>query len=141
LAGIVFVPLVTRALAALAARGSAAVWRRPALWLAVQRIRGAPGSAATALAGVVASVALATAMAIMVHSSRGSVEHWLDTVLPADLYGRAGGSSTPSPLDDAMRARIAALPGVAGVEFLRALELELDPARPPVTILARPLAG
>lgn len=141
LAGIVFVPLVTRALAALAARGSAAVWRRPALWLAVQRIRGAPGSAATALAGVVASVALATAMAIMVHSFRGSVEHWLDTVLPADLYGRAGGSSTPSPLDDAMRARIAALPGVAGVEFLRALELELDPARPPVTILARPLAG
>src|SRR5690606_29445105 len=108
-AGIVFVPLVTRALGWLLAALPGLAWRRPALWLAVQRIRGAPNSASAALAGVVASVALATAMAIMVHSFRGSVERWLDTVLPADLYGRAGGTGAPARLPEGVRERLEAL--------------------------------
>ena len=65
-------------------------WRHPTVWLALQRIRGAPQSAGVALSGVVASFALASAMTIMVDSFRHSVADWLDTVLPADLYGRAG---------------------------------------------------
>ena len=140
-AGIVFVPLVTRALGWLLAAVPGLAWRRPALWLAVQRIRGAPNSASAALAGVVASVALATAMAIMVHSFRGSVERWLDTVLPADLYGRAGSASAPARLPEGVRERLEALPGVAGVELQRAVELVLDPERPAALLLSRPLQG
>ena len=139
LAGIVFVPLVTRALGASLARTGRFVWKRPSLWLAVHRIHGAPGSAAAALSGVVASVALASAMAIMVHSFRDSVEHWLDTVLPADLYGRAPSGAADGGLTvDAQRA-LAALPGVARADFMRAVDLVLDPARPPVVLLAREL--
>ena len=140
-AGIAFVPLVTRGLGALLAAPSGLAWRHPALWLAVQRIRGAPNSASAALAGVVASVALATAMAIMVHSFRVSVERWLDTVLPADLYGRAGTASAPARLPADLRTRLEALPGVASVALQRAVELTPDPARPPAMLLARPLAG
>jgi putative ABC transport system permease protein len=140
-AGIVFVPLLTRALGWLLAAMPGLAWRRPALWLAVQRIRGAPNSASAALAGVVASVALATAMAIMVHSFRGSVERWLDTVLPADLYGRAGVASAPGRLPEGVRERLESLPGVAAVELQRAVEIVLDPARPAAMLLSRPLAG
>jgi len=141
LAGIVFVPVLTRTLGGLLVRGGRFVWRHPAAWLAVQRVHGAPGSAAAALSGVVASVALAGAMAIMVNSFRVSVDRWLDTVLPADLYGRTGGAAVQAALDPALQAQVRALPGVARAEFLRVVELTLDAARPPVALLARPLAA
>ena len=139
LGAIVFVPVITSGLGAMLARTGAFAWRRPPLWLALERIRGAPGSAAAALSGVVASVALASAMAIMVHSFRDSVERWLDTVLPADLYGRAppGGATGALPKD--VQQRLAAVPGVARAEFLRGVELSMDPARPAVLLLARDL--
>ncbi len=140
-AGIAVVPLLARGLGRLLGAVPGFAWRWPALWLATRRIQGAPTSASAALAGVVASVALATAMAVMVHSFRVSVERWLDTVLPADLYGRTAGTGTPGELDAGLRARLAALPGVERVEFQRTLELSLDPARPAVMVLARPLAG
>jgi putative ABC transport system permease protein len=40
------------------------------------------------LAAIVASFSLMVAMAIMVASFRGSVDRWLATLLPADLYLR-----------------------------------------------------
>ena len=45
-------------------------------------------SAAVAISGVVASLSLAVALTVMVASFRASVSHWLDVVLPADLYVR-----------------------------------------------------
>ena len=58
--------------------------------LAVDRARRVRESAAVAVSGVVASLSLAVALTVMVASFRDSVSHWLDVVLPADLYLRAG---------------------------------------------------
>ena len=54
--------------------------------LAVERARRVRESAAVAVSGVVASLSLAVALTVMVASFRDSVAHWLDVVLPADLY-------------------------------------------------------
>jgi putative ABC transport system permease protein len=77
-------------------------------------------------------------MAVMVGSFRVSVAEWLDAVLPADVYARVP-SASGAPLDDALQKAISAAPGVARAEFLRTVELSLDPARPPVALLVRDL--
>ena len=138
LAGIVFVPVLTSSLGRLLQDRDIA-WRQASAWLAIQRIAGAPNSAAAALSGVVASVALASAMAIMVHSFRDSVDRWLDVVLPADLYGRAPVGSAQGALPMQLQSQIPAVTGVQRVDFLRILDLNLDPQRPAVTLLARDL--
>lgn len=115
-------------------------WRHPTLWLALQRVRGAPHSAGVALAGVVASFALASAMTIMVDSFRHSVSDWLGTVLPADLYARAGGAGLQAALTPAVQQQVAAVPGVARAEFLRSLEVSIDPGRPAIGLMVRPIA-
>ena len=66
--------------------------RRALALLAVERARHQRDSATIAVAGVVASLALSVALTVMVASFRDAVTHWLDTVLPADLYVRAGAS-------------------------------------------------
>src|SRR4029079_8036126 len=62
--------------------------------LAVERARRVRESAAVAVSGVVASLSLAVALTVMVTSFRDSVAHWLDVMLPADLYLRTGASSS-----------------------------------------------
>jgi putative ABC transport system permease protein len=138
-AGIAAVPVATRVAGAVLAGARDFAWRHPPWWFALQRVRGAPGSASAALAGVVASFALASAMAIMVHSFRDSVDRWLDTVLPADLYARSAGGAAFAALTPALQQRLEAMPGVIRVQFLRGIEVTLDPARPAVVVLARPL--
>lgn len=69
-----------------------------------------------AVSGVVASLSLAVALTVMVASFRDSVTHWLDVVLPADLYVRAamgtGAADTVFfPPELALR-EVAACPGV-----------------------------
>lgn len=115
---------------------------RHALWLlAVQRARHERGSATIAVAGVVASLALAVALTVMVTSFREAVTQWLDSVLPADLYARiAPGSSTDTVFaTDALVERVRALPGVARAEGQRVASIQLDPQRPAVALLSRPL--
>jgi putative ABC transport system permease protein len=140
LAGIGCVPLAVRwvglGLSAIAGRW---LWRHPAAWLAATRIAQAPGTVAAGLAGVVASFALACAMAIMVSSFRTSVSDWLDAVLPADLYARAAASAGAPALDVADQAAIARAPGIDRAEFMRTIELSLDPTRPAVALLIRDL--
>ena len=137
--GIALVPHLVaaarRGLLALAAR----LGRHPLAWLAVHRLAGAPGAAAVAMSGIVASFALAGAMAIMVASFRDSVDHWLDAMLPAQAYGRIVGGAADGAIDASLRRRLASVPGMARIEYLRALELTLDPARPAVALLARSL--
>ena len=116
-------------------------WRGFLVRLAFARLAAAPGQAVVAGAGVVASAALAVAMAIMVTSFRGSVDDWLSQVLPADLYLRASPSVASGFLTPQTVARIAAIPGIAQVQPLRFDTLRLDAVRSPVTLIARPVGG
>lgn len=130
--GVAGVPwLARRLLGPLAKRPIA----RVPLLLAVRHIHGAPGEAATALCGIVASTALMIAMATMVGSFRGAVDEWLGQVLSADLYLRTDGGPG---FDPAAQARMAATPGVRSVAFSRQLPLTIAPERPAVTLIARP---
>jgi putative ABC transport system permease protein len=112
-------------------------WRWPAAWLAIARLRERPGEATAALAGVVASFALAAAMTTMVHSFRVSVVQWLDVVLPSDVYGSLRGASAASGLDPALTPAVEAVDGVRAARWMRVRSLGLDPGRPDVTLLAR----
>jgi len=139
--GIALLPWLVQALLGLlrplAARG-------PLRMLALERARRTRNAAAVAVGGVVAALSLAVALTVMVGSFRHSVDRWLDGVLPAPLYLRAAGNATG---DDAavfppgFAEALALLPGVARVQALRTSSLQLAPGRPPVALLARPLAG
>ncbi|MFL6661503.1 MAG: ABC transporter permease, partial [Rhizobacter sp.] len=58
----------------------------PLALLAIERARHQRDTATIAVAGVVVSLALGVALTVMVASFRQSVAHWLDDLLPADLY-------------------------------------------------------
>jgi putative ABC transport system permease protein len=113
--------------------------RATVLRLAHARLAAAPGQAVVAGAGVVASVALAAAMAIMVGSFRASVDDWLTQVLPADLYVRASSSAASGFLEADVLARLAALPGVAQLRPVRYDTVRLSGERHPMTLIARPV--
>ena len=110
--------------------------------LAVERARRVRESAAVAVSGVVASLSLAVALTVMVASFRDSVTQWLDVVLPADLYVRtslgSGAADTVYFPPELVQA-IAQLPGVKRVGTQRFVPLQLDPARPAVLLISRPL--
>ena len=99
-------------------------------------------SAAVAVSGVVAALSLAVALTVMVASFRQSVSDWLDVLLPADLYLRTSSSTvsgdTAFLTSDLVQA-VAQLPGVQRTATQRVRPLQLDPARPAVTLLARPV--
>jgi putative ABC transport system permease protein len=111
--------------------------RSPGLALALAQLRAAPGQAAVSLAAIVASFSLMAAMAIMVSSFRHSVDAWLVTVLPADLYLRTTQAGDTGFLEPGFEERVRALPEVAGVDFLRSGRVLLDPARPALVLIAR----
>jgi putative ABC transport system permease protein len=115
--------------------------RSTPLLLAIAQLRGAPGQAAVSLAAIVASFSLLTAMAIMVGSFRESVDRWLDTVLPAQLYVRPAQPGEASFLAPEVAAHIGALPQVARADFLRFSRVVLDPLRPPLAVIARDRAA
>ncbi|WP_380783208.1 FtsX-like permease family protein [Sphingomonas sp. R86520] len=130
--GVAGVPWFARALLTpLATRTRGSV---PGL-LAVRHLHGAPGEAATALCGIVASTALMIAMATMVTSFRGAVDEWLNQVLGADLYLRTTAGAT---FDPATRTRIAGTPGLDRLAFSRQIPLTIAADRPPVSLIARP---
>ncbi len=105
--------------------------------LAANHLHGAPGAAATALCGIVASTALMIAMAVMVTSFRGSVDDWLREILSGDLYVRSepgwGG------FDIASQDRLAAIKGIKAIQFGRQVPVTLNPGEPPMSLIARPV--
>ncbi|HET7197420.1 MAG TPA: ABC transporter permease, partial [Burkholderiales bacterium] len=113
----------------------------PGLALALAQLRAAPGQAAVSLAAIVASFALMAAMAIMVASFRQSVDDWLGTVLPADLYFRTSQEGDTGYLEPGFEARVRALPQVARADFLRSGRVLLDPKRPAVALIVRDRAA
>src|SRR3989449_6322989 len=111
--------------------------RSPGLALALAQLRGAPGQAAVSLPAIVASFSLMAAMAIMVASFRQSVDDWLNTVLPAELYFRTSHAGDTGYLEPGFEERVRALPQVARADFLRSGRILLDPSRPPLVLIAR----
>ncbi len=110
--------------------------------LAVERARRVRETAAVAVSGVVASLRLAVALAVMVASFRDSVTRWLDVVLPADLYVRTADGTAAGDtafLDAPFVQAAGQVPGVARTATQRVRGLLLDPSLPPVVLLARPL--
>ena len=155
IAGIGLSSLLAAGLGTLLTRIEAPLSRRLPLWLASNRLAtvsataagktgvlGSGSSASTAIAGVVASFALASAMAIMVHSFRESVAVWLDQVLPADLYVRAASAASANvtaALDPQWQMAVALIDGIKRVEFLRVVETTVLDDKPKASVLAKPL--
>ncbi len=110
--------------------------------LAITRAHHERDAAAVAVAGVVASLALAVALTVMVASFRDGVARWLDRVLPADLYLRSATQSSAADqafLSPAFVAAAARVPGVARIEAARTRPMTLAPDLPAVVLIARPL--
>jgi putative ABC transport system permease protein len=105
--------------------------------LVLARLANVPGQASIALGGVLSSFSLIVAMAIMVASFRISVDDWMQQLLSADLYARSAVSGETGAMQPAEQRLLAAVPGVARADFLRSSTLTLDPARPPVILIAR----
>ena len=133
--GVVLLPAIAATLARWLPARSAVPAR-----LAVARLGAAPGNAVIAAAGILTSVALAAAMAIMVASFRESVDQWLGQVLPADIYLRAGRGTSGSFLDLALQEKIRAVPGIGEVSFTRYDSLRLAGGPTPVTVIARKIS-
>jgi putative ABC transport system permease protein len=104
---------------------------------AVAQLRENVGLSALSLASIIVSFSLMVAMAIMIHSFRVSFDHWLGKLLPADLQLREPFGNDTAFWSSADQAKIAAISGVARVEFRRTRQLLLDPKRAPVTLIAR----
>ena len=136
------IALLPRGMAALLARLQPLAARHALPLLALERARRMRGSAAIAVGGVVASLSLAVALTVMVSSFRGSVTQWLDGVLPSPLYVRSalgGPGSEAALLPAGFAEAVAALPGIERVQPLRASPLQLDPSRPALMLISRPL--
>jgi putative ABC transport system permease protein len=131
-AGIAAMPRVARWLLAPLARARLS---SPATRLAVARLWGAPAQAAVALSGIVASIGLMAAMAVMVASFRGSVDEWLRQILGADIYLSLGGTGATLAPED--QRRLLAVSHVADVDFMLQRALALSPERPPVILIVR----
>jgi putative ABC transport system permease protein len=107
--------------------------------LTLARLANAPNQASIALGGVLSSFSLMVAMAIMVASFRESVDDWLTQVLAADLYVQSSENGNTGALNPAQQQMIAATPGIARADFMRHFQITLDPARPGVAMIARPI--
>src|SRR5262245_17054617 len=79
------------------------------------------------------------AMAIMVVSFRISLDTWLQWMLSADIYLRAGSAGDTGFLDEKAQESIRGLPGIRRVEFQCAQQIVLDPLLPRVMLVARDL--
>lgn len=108
-------------------------------YLAITQLKGTSGRASIGLSGILASFSLMAAMAIMVTSFRVSVDEWLGNMLPAELYMRAASSGDTAYFSAQDQSIILSTSGIARAEFLRSTHITLDPLRPTVTLIARPI--
>ncbi|MGE0357730.1 MAG: FtsX-like permease family protein [Burkholderiales bacterium] len=111
----------------------------PLRTLARAQVKSLPGHLSAMVSGIVVSVALTAAMAIMVHSFRVSLDQWLTGVLEADLFARAAPQGDAAVFPPEVQARIAAVPGVARIDPIRFERLTPEGATGLLTVIARPL--
>jgi putative ABC transport system permease protein len=107
--------------------------------LALARLANAPNQASIALGGVLASFTLMVSMAIMVASFRVSVDDWLKHILPAQLYVKTAKSGDTRGITPEEMRTLAATPGISRADFFRSSQLTLDPRRPGIALIARPI--
>ena len=117
--------------------GMAPRTHRITLDTAVAQLRENVALSTLSLASIIVSFSLMVAMAIMVYSFRVSFDHWLGRLLPADMQLREPFGNDTAYWSPADQARLAAVAGVSRIEFRRTRPLLLDPARAPVTLIAR----
>jgi len=111
----------------------------PWLQIATAQLRGTARRSTVSIAAVLVSFSLMVAMAIMVYSFRNSLDGWMQRILPADLYVRAGSAGLSSYLDESAQDAIARVDGVSHVDFVRFQEVALPGPGLPVTVIARPI--
>ncbi len=110
-------------------------WRQ----VAAAHLRGTARRSTVSIAAVLVSFSLMVAMAIMVYSFRLSLDAWMQRILYADLYVRAGGSGLTSYLDEDAQRVLAAVPGVRSVDFVRFQDVAMPGGGLPLTVIARPI--
>ncbi len=107
--------------------------------LILNRLANTSNQAAIALGGILASFSLMVAMAIMITSFRVSIDNWLMHILPADLYVRVASVGDQGGFLEKDQETLAALPEFSRIDFFRARPLVLNPTRPEITLIARPI--
>jgi putative ABC transport system permease protein len=132
LGAVLLVPALTVRILSLAPRT-----HRVVLDTAVAQLRDNVGPSTLSLASIIVSFSLMVAMAIMVYSFRVSFDRWLGKLLPADLQLREPFGNDTAFWSPDLQARLAAVDGISHIEFRRTRPLLLDPARPPVILIAR----
>ena len=119
-------------------RPEGAAWRQ----VAVAQLRGTARRATVSIAAVLVSFSLMVAMAIMVFSFRMSLEAWMQRILPADLYVRAGSSRRrhlTSICRRAARDQRRCPEDCARGDFIKFQDVLLPGERLPLTVIARPI--
>jgi putative ABC transport system permease protein len=111
--------------------------KRVVMDTALAQLRENVGLSTLSLASIIVSFSLVVAMAIMVFSFRESFDHWLGKLLPADLQLREPFGNDTAYWSAADQEKLQALDGISRIEFRRTRQLLLDPARQPVTLIAR----
>jgi putative ABC transport system permease protein len=111
----------------------------PWLQVATAQLRGTARRSTVSIAAVLVSFSLMVAMAIMVYSFRVSLDAWMQRILPADLYVRAGSAGLTSYLDEEAQAVIRGVDGIARVDFVRFQDVSMPGLGLPLTVIARPI--
>jgi putative ABC transport system permease protein len=99
--------------------------RRAESLLAGRSLTASLSRTSVVVAALATAIAMMASVGIMVASFRETVALWLDTQLRADFYVRPAIRSAAGqypPMDDAIPALLAAVPGVAAVDDFRATE-------------------
>jgi putative ABC transport system permease protein len=104
---------------------------------AVSQLRENVGLSTLSLASIIVSFSLMVAMAIMIYSFRISFEHWLGKLLPADMQLREPFGNDTAFWSKEDQVKLSAAAGIARAEFRKTQPVLLDPARAPVTLIAR----
>jgi len=97
--------------------------------LAAQSLSASLRRTSVLVAALSTAIAMMTSVGIMVGSFRETVLIWMNDRLPADLYLRPAGEPAPDrhpTLSLELADKISKLPGVAGVDRLRAYEISYD---------------
>ena len=111
---------------------------RVVLDTAVAQLRENVGLSTLSLASIIVSFSLMVAMAIMVYSFRVSFDHWLGKLLPADLQLREPfGNDTAYLVRGRSSEACSRRRRRRALNFAARRQLLLDPARAPVTLIAR----
>ncbi|HEX4943450.1 MAG TPA: FtsX-like permease family protein [Usitatibacteraceae bacterium] len=111
----------------------------PLRTLARAQVKSLPGHLSAMVSGIVVSVALTAAMAIMVFSFRVSLDQWLTGILEADFFARAAPQGDAVVFGPEAQAQIAAVPGVARIDPIRFERLAPEGSTGLLTVMARPV--